>query len=219
MKTVRNNQPFIFLLMAVVLLNCCQPDDSGHPCDEPTIQETRLLDKYDSLFPYNHTSKRLVYLYSNDTIENDTMIFELQDYISWDIDTSVWDAQKCFIEYNEVQKLFYVSTSSVFKELIIFRDGGASFDWETRDKGKSFSYKNNKMSDFRVHPSIYRNKNETHANILDTHKIYGEMYKNVYQGIRYFKCDTVGSTLLYSPEYGFIDLYNACSSEHFVYIK
>ena len=145
------------------------------------------------------------------------MVFELVEYVNWDIDTT--SAERCFIDYQEVQRLFYKSTSSVFKRLTIFRDGGASFKWETREKGESFSYETQKKSDFRIHPSIYFNDNEKHAEIIDNYTVNGHVYNRVYRGLRYFKCDTMGSKLTYSQRYGFLEIFDTCKYELFTFIK
>ncbi|MCB0736670.1 MAG: hypothetical protein KDC92_04085 [Bacteroidetes bacterium] len=216
MKTVRNNQLFFFLLMAVVLLNCCQPDNSGHPCDEPYIQETRLDNKYDSLFPYNHTSKRLTYLYSNDTIENDTMVFELVDYVNWDIDTT--SAERCFIDYQEVQRLLYKSEGPIFKKLTIYRVNG-SFSWEARDLNSPFSHESLKNPDFRAYTGVYYNDQIVFGEIISSVELNGKHYFNVYKGLDAFNCEEPGSRLWYSHKFGFLEMYDTCHNELFTLIK
>ncbi|MCB0736671.1 MAG: hypothetical protein KDC92_04090 [Bacteroidetes bacterium] len=145
------------------------------------------------------------------------MVFELVDYVNWDIDTT--SAERCFIDHQEVQRLFYKSTSSVFKRLTIFRDGGASFKWETRERGESFSYEDLKNSDFMVWVSVFYDTNDIAGRIVDEINVNNTRYTNVYHGLKWFKCDTLGSNLDYSRTFGFLEVYDACKNERFTLVK
>jgi hypothetical protein len=112
MKTKNLTNPiFLLLLLLGALWSGCGTIDDNDPCpEEDWVYDIKPLNhEYDSLFPYDGTQKTLTYLYSNDTIEGDTLVFELYKTDTMEVTGNSWSGGGggCTVFADEVKRYYY----------------------------------------------------------------------------------------------------------------
>jgi hypothetical protein len=226
MKTKHIKQALlaIALLLAAAWWGGCISDPCNEPCtDEDRTYEIRRLDEdYDSLFPYDGTQKKLTYLYSNDTIEGDTLVFELYDTDTIEITGDAWNGGGCRCAYfaDEVKTydykcenrrgdiLYYLRiqriTHGAICEIISSRNESFS-DYPSVNQAYALefgSYHDSPMGHFHFYNNLYFNiVNNTNSTVL-------YCGKDSFMNLENF----------YNTQFGFLKLVNFCTRESYTFV-
>jgi hypothetical protein len=229
MKTKHMKQALLALalLLAAAWWGGCISDPCDEPCtDEDRTYEIRRLDEdYDSLFPYDGTQKTLTYLYSNDTIESDTLVFELYDTDTIEITGDAWNGGGCRCVYlaDEVRRYYYQSTNGIVKKkmriswedlsvcLLQVINDQESFDPESAivtGAGTDLGYYTEQKREMGLTKKLVT-PTGVFFNVLEEQGPYYDM----------FKCTMDSIYDVYSSQFGCILFRNTCNNEVFSLIK
>lgn len=119
----------LLFLTGTFLWSSCVQDDN--PCDRDNPDEIivePLKNANDSLFPYAPSWTSIEYLYTDDTIKQMLLNFELKQIDTIEHDYNSWDGGGlgCTSYYNEIARFYYVAYDSFKRkhEMMIKRNKG-----------------------------------------------------------------------------------------------